>query len=104
MVPMPRTAIRSAISRSPYRPNQWRLRPHVLGALRRATSGDSEEKPTLRHAKQDYCFSSKALPRQPGGFEGLLLVAVDLDPHDLSTAQRVDHSLLKLRRGPATFS
>src|SRR5947207_10709660 len=44
----------------------------------------------------------KRLFRQPGGFEGLLLVAVDLDPHDLSTAQRVDHSLLSLRRGPAT--
>src|SRR5439155_23490971 len=60
------------------------------------TSERSIEAPrrTLRHR----------LLRQTNGFEGLLPVAVDFDPHDRSIAQGQDEPLFKLRRGPAALA
>src|SRR5436190_21638080 len=60
------------------------------------------------HAKQcsgaNRCFSSKALLRQPGSFEGVLLGAEHRDPRDLSVDHRVEGSEGAIYWGAAPFA
>ena len=46
--------------------------------------------------RQDRCFSSEALLRQPDGFEGLCLVVVPVDPRDLAILESGDDPVLAL--------